>query len=47
MGLEVYLKFMILGHDRALQNFVDRAFNCIQNVFAIPADRNRRIVTYG
>jgi hypothetical protein len=47
LELEIYLKFMIFQHHRVLQNFVDRAFNSIRNVFAILADRNRSIVTQG
>jgi hypothetical protein len=43
LGIEFYLKFMIFEQDRVLQKFVDRAFNSIQNVFAIVADRNRNI----
>ena len=33
---------MTFKHDRVLQKFVDRAFNSIQNVIAIVADRNRQ-----
>jgi hypothetical protein len=45
LELEICLKFMIFQHHRVLQSFVDGAFNSIQNVFAILADRNRGIVT--
>jgi len=29
LGSKDYLKFMIFEHDRVLQNFVDRAYNCM------------------
>ena len=47
LELEICLKFMIFQHHRVLQNFVDRTFNSIQNVFANLTDRNRSIVTLG
>ena len=34
LELEICLKFMIFQHHRVLQNFVDKAFNSIQIVFA-------------
>jgi hypothetical protein len=47
LELEICLKFMIFQHHRILQNFIDIAFNSIQNVFAILTDRKRSIVTQG